>query len=51
MIREKGKRQERINKTIREDLDNAFAVGLYRVFPPEAILYGIPAFTLASMPK
>lgn len=48
VIREKGKRQERINKTIYEDLDNAFAVvTLQSIAATEAILYGIPAFTLA----
>lgn len=47
VIREKAKRQERINKTIYEELDNAYAVvTLQSIAATEAILYGIPAFTL-----
>jgi hypothetical protein len=48
VIREKAKRQERIEKTIYQELDNAFAVvTLQSIAATEAILYGIPAFTLA----
>ena len=47
VIREKAKRQERISKTIYEEFDNAFAVvTLQSIAATEAILYGIPAFTL-----
>lgn len=48
VIREKANRQERINKTIYEELDNTFAVvTLQSIAATEAILYGVPAFTVA----
>mgnify|MGYP000061085477 CR=1 FL=1 len=48
IIREKASRPQRINKTIYEDLDNAYAVvTLQSIAATEAILYGVPAFTLA----
>lgn len=47
VIREKAKRQERITKTIYEEFNNAFAVvTLQSIAATEAILYGVPAFTL-----
>jgi len=47
VIREKAKRQERISKTIYEEFDNTFAVvTLQSIAATEAILYGVPAFTL-----
>jgi len=48
VIREKASRPERISKIIYEELDNAHAVvTLQSIAATEAILYGIPAFTLA----
>lgn len=48
VIREKASRPERIQKTIYEELDNAFAVvTLQSIAATEALLYGVPAFTLA----
>jgi len=48
VIREKANRIERINKTIYEELDNTFAVvTLQSIAATEALLYGVPAFTLA----
>ena len=48
VIREKASRPERIKKTIYEELDDAFAVvTLQSIAATEAILYGVPAFTLA----
>jgi hypothetical protein len=47
VIREKTKRQERVNKSIYEEFDNAYAVvTLQSIAATEALLYGIPAFTL-----
>jgi hypothetical protein len=48
IIREKASRPQRINKTIYEELDNTYAVvTLQSIAATEAILYGVPAFTLA----
>jgi len=48
IVREKEKRKVRLSKSIYEELDNAFAVvTLQSVAATEAILYGVPAFTLA----
>lgn len=48
VIRDKAIRQQRINKTIFEDLDNAHALVTYQsIAAVESVLYGIPAFTLA----
>ena len=48
IIREKASRPERIQKTIYEELDNTFAVvTLQSIAATEALLYGVPAFTLA----
>ena len=48
VIREKASRPERIKKTIYEELDDTFAVvTLQSIAATEAILYGVPAFTLA----
>ena len=47
VVREKASRPERIVKTIYEELDNAYAVvTLQSIAATEALLYGIPAFTL-----
>lgn len=47
-IRDKTVRQERINKTIFEDLDDCHAVVTYQsIAAVESVLYGVPAFTLA----
>lgn len=54
VIREKASRPERIKKTIYEELDNAHAVvTLQSIAATEAVLYGVPAFSLeanAAMP-
>ena len=54
IIREKASRPERIQKTIYEELDNAYAVvTLQSIAATEAILYGVPTFSLetnAAMP-
>ena len=48
IVREKADRPTRIVKTIYEELDNTFAVvTLQSIAATEAILYGVPAFTLA----
>ena len=48
IVREKASRPERIKKTIYEELDNTFAVvTLQSIAATEALLYGVPAFTLA----
>jgi hypothetical protein len=48
VIRDKAVRQQRINKTIFEDLDNCHALVTYQsIAAVESVLYGIPAFTLA----
>ena len=48
IVREKLDRPTRIIKTIYEELDNTFAlVTLQSIAATEAILYGVPAFTLA----
>jgi len=48
VIREKASRPERIVKTIYDELDDTFAVvTLQSIAATEAILYGVPAFTLA----
>ena len=48
VVREKADRPTRIVKTIYEELDDAFAVvTLQSIAATEAILYGVPAFTLA----
>jgi hypothetical protein len=49
VIREKASRQQRIIKTIYEELDNAYAVvTLQSIAATEAILYGVPAFGLEA---
>jgi len=48
VVREKADRPTRIVKTIYEELDNAHAVvTLQSIAATEAVLYGVPAFTLA----
>lgn len=48
VVRDKAPRQERITKTIFEDLDNAHALVTYQsIAAVESVLYGVPAFTLA----
>jgi hypothetical protein len=48
VIRDKAVRQQRINKTIFEDLDNCHALVTYQsIAAVEGVLYGVPAFTLA----
>lgn len=48
VVRDKAPRQQRINKTIFEDLNNCHALVTYQsIAAIESVLYGIPAFTLA----
>jgi len=48
VIRDKAPRQERVVKTIFEDLDNCHALVTYQsIAAVESVLYGVPAFTLA----
>jgi hypothetical protein len=48
VIRDKAPRQQRITKTIFEDLENCHALVTYQsIAAVESVLYGIPAFTLA----
>jgi hypothetical protein len=48
VIRDKAPRQQRISKTIFEDLDNCHALVTYQsIAAVESVLYGVPAFTLA----
>jgi hypothetical protein len=48
VIREKADRPTRIVNTIYQDLDNAFALVTYQsIAATEAVLYGIPSFSLA----
>jgi hypothetical protein len=48
VIREKQPRHVRMQKTIYQDLDNAYAMVTYQsIAAVESVLYGIPAFTLA----
>jgi len=48
VIRDKAVRQQRINKTIFEDLNNCHALVTYQsIAAVESVLYGVPAFTLA----
>jgi hypothetical protein len=48
IIRDKAVRQQRITKTIFEDLNNCHALVTYQsIAAIESVLYGVPAFTLA----
>jgi hypothetical protein len=48
VIRDKAVRQQRITKTIFEDLENCHALVTYQsIAAIESVLYGVPAFTLA----
>jgi hypothetical protein len=48
VIRDKAVRQQRINKTIFEDLDNCHGLVTYQsIAAVESVLYGVPAFTMA----
>ena len=48
VIRDKAPRQQRITRTIFEDLDNCHALITYQsIAAVESVLYGVPAFTLA----
>ena len=48
VIRDKAPRQQRVSKTIFEDLDNCHALVTYQsIAAVESVLYGVPAFTLA----
>jgi ribosomal protein S6 len=48
VIRDKAVRQQRINKTIFEDLENCHALVTYQsIAAVESVLHGVPAFTLA----
>jgi hypothetical protein len=48
VIRDKAVRQQRITKTIFEDLENCHALVTYQsIAAVESVLYGVPAFTLA----
>jgi len=48
VIRDKAPRQQRITKTIFEDLENCHALVTYQsIAAVESVLYGVPAFTLA----
>jgi hypothetical protein len=48
-IRDKAVRQQRITKTIFEDLENCHALVTYQsIAAVESVLFGVPAFTLAS---
>jgi hypothetical protein len=48
VIRDKAPRQQRITKTIFEDLENCHALVTYQsIAAVESVLHGIPAFTLA----
>lgn len=48
VIRDKAVRQQRINKTIFEDLHNCHALVTYQsIAAVESVLFGVPAFTLA----
>ena len=48
IIRDKAPRQQRITRTIFEDLENCHALVTYQsIAAVESVLYGVPAFTLA----
>ena len=48
IIRDKAPRQQRITRTIFEDLNNCHALVTYQsIAAIESVLYGVPAFTLA----
>jgi hypothetical protein len=48
VIRDKAPRQQRITKTIFDDLNNCHALVTYQsIAAVESVLYGVPAFTLA----
>jgi len=48
VIRDKAPRQQRITRTIFEDLNNCHALVTYQsIAAVESVLYGVPAFTLA----
>ena len=48
VVRDKASRQQRINKTIFEDLKDCHALVTYQsIAAVESVLYGVPAFTLA----
>jgi len=49
VVRDKAPRQQRIVRTIFEDLDNCHALVTFQsIAAIESVLYGVPAFTLAS---
>jgi len=48
VIRDKAPRQQRVSKTIFDDLDNCHALVTYQsIAAVESVLYGVPAFALA----
>lgn len=48
IVRDKAPRQQRVTRTIFEDLDNCHALVTYQsIAAVESVLYGVPAFTLA----
>lgn len=48
IIRDKAPRQQRITKTIYDDLDNCHALVTYQsIAAIESVLFGVPAFTMA----
>jgi hypothetical protein len=48
IVRDKASRDQRLTKTIFEDLDNCHALVTYQsIAAVESVLYGVPAFTLA----
>jgi hypothetical protein len=48
VVRDKAVRQQRINNSIFEDLNNCHALVTYQsIAAVESVLYGVPAFTLA----
>ena len=48
IVRDKAPRQQRITRTIFEDLNNCHALVTYQsIAAVESVLYGVPAFTLA----
>lgn len=48
VVRDKAPRQQRVTKTIFEDLTNCHALVTYQsIAAVESVLYGVPAFTLA----
>ena len=48
IVREKQPRHVRLQRTIYQDLDDAYALVTYQsIAAVESVLYGVPAFTLA----